>query len=327
MGGWRFLLRKSLTTSEDLSFEFGLPQDVTQRIIRIFPARINPYFKKLIKNPDDPIGRQVVPSPRELEDSGSTLDPLEERAYNPVAGLLHRYPDRVVVLVTTQCAVYCRFCNRKRMVGRRGRLGPSQLTHAIGYIRVHREVRDVLLSGGDPLLLEDKVVESLLGELRNIAHVEILRIGTRVPCSLPQRVTWRLCGILRKFHPLFISVHFNHPRELTHEALEACRRLVESGIPLGSQTVLLKGVNDDPYVMLELMVGLARARVKPYYLFQLDQVAGASHFKTPIRTGMEISRFLMERLPLQWVPQFVVDLPGGGGKVPLAPTAVGCSWV
>jgi lysine 2,3-aminomutase len=251
-----------------------------------------------------------------------SIDPLAEDGDSPVPGIVHRYPDRVLFLVTGACAVYCRYCTRSRMVGDPAgeyQFNTSQWQQAVDYIARTPAVRDVLLSGGDPLVLSDDRLEWILEQISRIPHVEFLRIGSKVPFVLPQRITPSLVNMLKKFHPLWMSVHVNHPRELTDEAAEACNRLADAGIPLGSQTVLLKGVNDDLETMRQLFHGLLRMRVKPYYLFQADLVVGTAHFRTPIEKGLEIMRGLRGFTTGYAVPQFAVDLPGGGGKTPMLP--------
>jgi lysine 2,3-aminomutase len=262
-----------------------------------------------------------VPVPAELARSrGEADDPLGEDADSPVPGLVHRYPDRVLFLVTGSCSVYCRYCTRSRAVGgKRDCFGPSNWEAALGYIASRREVRDVLLSGGDPLTLPGERLEWLLGRLRAIPHVEIVRIGTKVPAVLPQRVTSALTRMLGRHHPLWMSLHFTHPDELTPETVAACARLADSGLPLGSQTVLLRGVNDSLPVLRRLFHGLLRARVRPYYLYQCDPIAGSAHFRTPVRRGLELIRGLRGHTSGYAVPNFVVDAPGGGGKIPLLP--------
>jgi lysine 2,3-aminomutase len=316
---WRRLLGRSSVTPGQISRLFSLDEGALTRAAKAYPVRINPYYLSLIRHPDDPIGRQVIPQPAEIEDPEGMEDPLGEEASSPVPNLTHRYPDRVLLLVSNQCAVHCRFCNRKRKVGRGFPVRRETIARAVDYVRHHPEVRDVLLSGGDPLLLPEDELDGILGALRAIPHVEILRIGTRVPCVLPQRVTPALCRTLRRHHPLYVSTHFNHPREITHQARRACALLADAGIPLGCQTVLLRGVNDEPAVMIDLMRGLLAMAVRPYYLFQLDWVRGASHFRTPITRGMEIMDALQASLGGLGLPQYVLDLPGGGGKVPLWP--------
>lgn len=312
-------MARSLCSPEELCKIFCLDPGSTKLVARRFPALINPYFLSLIREPRDPIARQVLPDPRELEDESGSPDPLAEESMSPVPNLIHRYPDRVVILASNQCAVHCRFCNRRRKVGRVLLEAQPDLRQALEYIRSHRQVRDVLLSGGDPLLLEDEKLERILAELRAVPHVEILRIGTRVCSALPERITSSLCKMLRKYHPLYMSLHFNHPLELTSRARQACSMLADAGIPMGSQTVLLKGVNDDPHVILELVKGLLSMKVRPYYLFQLDPVMGAAHFRTPVSKGLEIVEELARSLPLDFIPQYALDLPGGGGKAVLGP--------
>lgn len=322
---WQATLARSLSSPEEICQIFGLEPQRTGAVLRLFPALINPYFLSLLRGPADPLARQVLPDPRELEDHEGCPDPLAEERTSPVPNLIHRYPDRVVLLVSNRCAIHCRFCNRRRRVGKGPQEAGPDLGQALDYIRSHHQVRDVLLSGGDPLLLEDRQLEGILAELRAVSHVEILRIGTRVCSALPQRITPSLCRMLRKYHPLYMSLHFNHPRELSPEAQRACTMLADSGIPTGSQSVLLRGVNDHPGVLSELLKGLAAVRVRPYYLFQLDLVRGAAHFRTPVGKGLEIIEELARNLPLDWVPQYALDLPGGGGKVVLGPRRTGCT--
>lgn len=320
---WQEILARSLSRPEEICKSFGLDPNSIGAAADRFPALINPYFLSLIREPLDPLARQVLPDPRELEDKAGCPDPLAEERTSPVPNLIHRYPDRVVLLVSDRCAIHCRFCNRKRRVGRARRGGRFDLGPALQYIRSHPEVRDVLLSGGDPLLLEDEELESVLASLRSVEHLEILRVSTRVCSALPQRITGSLCRILRKYHPLYMSLHFNHPGELTPQARKACWMLAAAGIPLGSHSVLLRGVNDQLEIILELLEGLAELGVRPYYLFQLDPVIGASHFRTPVAKGLGIVQKLALKLPLHLVPQYALDLPGGGGKVVLAPAAQG----
>ncbi|MGD9041460.1 MAG: KamA family radical SAM protein, partial [Desulfobacteraceae bacterium] len=247
---------------------------------------------------------------------------LNEEALSPVPGLTHKYPDRVLFLVSGQCAMYCRFCNRKRKVGNSSMVTRETIREGISYIKGNKNIRDVILSGGDPLLLPDGELFVLLTALRSIPHLEIIRIGTRVPCTLPQRVTQQLADMLKGFHPLYINTHFNHPAEITAEASLACARLVDAGIPLGCQTVLLKGINDDPALMRILMQKLLAIRVRPYYLFQADRAKGTSHFWTPLEKGMEIMAALQGYTSGLCVPRFMIDLPGGGGKIPITPDYV-----
>jgi lysine 2,3-aminomutase len=320
VGEWEELLMQSITGIEDLPLEFSGNREGIAKVIKKYPMRINPYYFSLIEKEGDPIWRQCIPDERELMDPFGIDDPLHEEEDSPVPGLTHRYPDRVLLLVSNKCAMYCRFCTRKRKVGVPLRhITMEQVMKGIEYIRNHPEVRDVILSGGDPLLLKDSVIECILKELRKIKHVEIIRIGTRVPCTLPQRITPELCDILRRYHPLYMSLHFNHPREITADAGEACGMLADAGIPLGCQTVMLKGVNDNPEVIKELMQKLLRIRVKPYYIYQCDLTKGVNHFRTRVSKGLEVVEALRGHTSGLAVPHFIIDAPGGGGKIPLLP--------
>lgn len=316
---WRKLLSESIETAEALRQWLGRDIPRIEETIRRFPMRINPYYLSLIKAQGDPLFRQCVPDPKELELGQGLADPLEEERHSPVPGLTHRYPDRVMFLISNECAVYCRFCNRKRKVGRQGVVTKRTIKEGLSYIKAHKEVRDVLLSGGDPLLLETSELENILRSLREISHVEIIRIGTRVPCTLPQRVTQRLASMIAKFHPVYINTHFNHPREVTAEAAKACTTLADAGIPLGCQTVLLRGINDNTETIRQLMQRLLTIRVRPYYLFQCDQAKGTAHFWTHPQKGLEIIAGLVGHTSGLCVPHYCIDLPGGGGKVPLVP--------
>ncbi len=319
---WKQILSQSLTTTEDLSAFFEIDETALIKVTDRYPMRINPYYLSLIKKKDDPIYKQCIPDTREISDKKGMHDPLNEEALSPVFGLTHRYPDRVLFLISSQCAMYCRFCNRKRKVGRSSMVTKKSIKEGLSYIKGHKKIRDVLLSGGDPLLLENRKLNSILTELRAINHVEIIRIGTRVPCTLPQRITHNLTKMLKRFHPLYIHTHFNHPDEITQEATLACERLADAGIPMGCQIVLLKGVNDDLTTMKNLVQKLLTIRVRPYYLFQADLTKGTSHFWTPINRGLEIVSGLQGHTSGLCVPHFAVDLPGGGGKVPLLPKYV-----
>ena len=319
---WRQILSKSMTTPQDLPPSFEIEEAEIQKVIGQYPMIINPYYFSLIKHKDDGIYKQCIPDPLEISDNKGLEDPLNEEGLSPVQGLTHKYPDRVLFLVSSRCAMYCRFCNRKRKVGKTSMVSKESIKEGIAYIRGHGEIRDVLLSGGDPLLLENRKIFHILDELRSISHVEIIRIGTRVPCTLPQRITPQLVNILKKFNPLYIHTHFNHPAEITPEASLACIRLADAGIPLGCQTVLLKNVNDDADIIKDLMQKLLSIRVRPYYLFQADLARGTSHFWTPLSKGLGIMAGLQGHTSGLCVPHFVVDLPGGGGKVPLLPEYV-----
>jgi lysine 2,3-aminomutase len=287
---------------------------------------ITPHYFNLIHptDPDCPIRRQVIPRIEETwEDPAEMADPCGEDSHMPVPGLVHRYPDRVLFLVTDRCAAYCRYCTRSRVVSGVGEQElHTEFEAAIRYLKAHPEIRDVLLSGGDPLLFSDAKLENLLSRLRDIPHIEFIRIGSRVPIFLPQRITPALCQMLQKFHPLFISIHTNHPRELTTEVRTGLERLANHGIPLGNQSVLLRGVNDDPEVMKSLVHKLLICRVRPYYLYQCDLIQGSAHLRASVHKGIEIIESLRGHTTGYAVPQFVIDAPGGGGKVPVNPDYV-----
>jgi len=320
MSSWQHILQDSVTSIADLQrYVTGAEIDL-EPVSRKYPMRVNPYYLELIKEKDDPLWRQAIPDPLELIDSVCHEDPLAEESLSVVPNLIHKYPDRALFLVNSQCAMYCRFCTRKRKVGTKKMIVTDETIGAgLDYLKRTPAIRDVLISGGDPLLLEDEKLSWILASLRAIKHIDIIRIGTRVPCVLPMRVTEKLTAILRRFHPLYINTHFNHPREITPESIKACSRLADAGIPLGCQTVLLKGVNDHPEVIRELMWGLLKMRVKPYYLFQGDMTRGTNHFRTKVSTGLEIMKSLIGHSSGMAIPHFAIDLPGGGGKVPLLP--------
>jgi lysine 2,3-aminomutase len=318
---WQKSLAASIVSPEELSTRFVFDVAKLVQVTKCYPMRISPYYLSLVQHVGDPIWRQCVPDVLELEDDSQLNDPLCEEHQSPVPGLIHRYPDRVVWLVSSACAVYCRFCMRKRLVGCKGKDDP--LTRygddVLEYIAANTEIRDVILSGGDPLLLEDDQLEYLLDRLRRIDHVEIIRIGTRVPVTLPQRITQRLCRILKKYNPLFLNTHFNHPLEITADSAFACTRLADAGIVLGNQSVLLADVNDSLPIMKSLMHKLLKIRVKPYYIHQMDLVKGTYHFRTEIRNGLEIMAGLRGHTSGMATPYYMIDLPGGKGKVPLLP--------
>ena len=319
MDDWKRALAASITKPKDLAKRLGVdPKDVEQ-VVGPYPMRITPTVLATIKEKGDAIWKQVVPDSVEMEDFDAPDDPLEEDTDSPVPHLVHRYPDRALLMVTNQCPIYCRFCTRKRLVGKPGFLKKGELDQAIAYLREHTEVRDVILSGGDPLLLPDHLIERILKALRTIPHLELIRFGSRVPGTLPQRITPELCAIVKQYHPIYMNLHFNHPDELTPEVKAACGRLADAGVPLGAQTVLLKGVNDDPDVMKRLMQQLLLARVKPYYLYQADLTKGTNHFRTTVETGLSIIQALQGHTSGMAVPHFVIDAPGGGGKIPLLP--------
>jgi lysine 2,3-aminomutase len=320
MEKWQRNLQSAITDPDDLASYFPCEPESLRRIVEKYPMRITPYYLSLVNEPGDPIWRQCVPDPRELHEDGLLSDPLHEENLSPTPSVIHRYPDRVVLLATTRCAVYCRFCLRKRKVGcRTAEAGAETLEAAINYIEETPEIRDVILSGGDPLLLADDQLEALLIRLRKIRHVEIIRIGTRVPVTLPERITTKLCRMLKSVHPLYINTHFNHPREVTEQSAKACSRLADVGIPLGNQTVLLKGVNAEPETMKSLMQKLLAIRVRPYYIHQLDLVKGTGHFRAEVKRGIEIMEQLRGHTSGMANPYYVIDAPGGKGKIPLLP--------
>ncbi len=326
MEEWQKILRESITSTSALPAKLQPTESpaLLNKVIADFPMRINPYFLQLIADIGDPLWRQAVPSTAEREDFACIYDPLGEENQSPVPNLVHKYPDRVLLLVSSQCAMYCRFCTRKRKVGnsKKMRIRTEDLNEACAYLRQHQEIREVLLSGGDPLLLPDERLEQILRQLHQLPNIAIIRIGSRVLSTLPMRITDNLVRILRKYHPLYLNTQFNHPDELSPEAEEACRKLADAGIPLGCQTVLLKGVNDSPQVIEKLMVKLLQVRVRPYYLFQADLSLGTNHFRTPIETGMAIMRHLYATTSGMAIPTFAIDAPDGTGKIPLTPNYI-----
>ncbi len=321
---WKWQFANRITTAEQLSRTLPLTrqeQADIQTCLGAFRMATTPYYASLIdpNDPNDPIRRQAIPSILETQlDANDLADPLGEMADSPVPHVVHRYPDRVLLLVTMQCAMYCRHCTRRRVVGEEDcAITEHELQNAIAYIRAHAEIRDVLISGGDPLTMGTAKLERILSALRAIDHVEIIRIGTRVPVVLPMRITSELTDMLRKYHPIWINTHFNHPRELTPEAAHACAALVDAGIPLGNQTVLLKGINDNAEMMKRLLLGLVKMRVRPYYLYQCDLSCGIGHFRTRVETGIEIMHQLTGNISGYALPKYVIDAPGGGGKIPV----------
>jgi lysine 2,3-aminomutase len=328
---WRWQLRQRIKDLAALERLLHLSADERCAIARhqgALPVGITPYYASLLdpECPTQPLRRTVVPVGGEyLRLPGEADDPLGEDAHSPVPGIVHRYPDRVLFLVSGFCAVYCRYCTRSRMVGNPGgeyRFSLAQWEQAAAYIEAQPQIRDVLISGGDPLTLADERLEWLLGRLRRIGHVELLRLGTKVPAVLPQRITAGLARLLKRYQPLWLSLHFTHPEELTPEVRQACGRLADAGIPLGSQTVLLAGVNDEVATLRRLLHGLLTLRVRPYYLYQCDPITGSGHFRTPVATGVEVIGGLRGYTTGYAVPTFVVDAPGGGGKIALYPEGV-----
>jgi len=327
---WRWQLRHRIHDVNGLARIIDLIEDERDALNHHdaqLPLSITPYYASLLDpaDPQQPLRRTVVPVTSELlQTPGEAADPLGEDGHSPVPGLVHRYPDRVLFLVTDFCSNYCRYCTRSRMVGKKNDLRPAvgQWENALSYIEATPAIRDVLLSGGDPLTLPDSKLEWLLARLRRIPHVEIIRIGTKVPAVLPQRITPALTRMLQKYHPLWISIHCIHPDEHTPEMALACQRLAGAGIPLGSQTVLLAGINDSVAIMTKLVHGLLRMRVRPYYLYQCDPIIGSAHFRTSVTKGLEIYQGLRGHTTGYGVPTYVIDAPGGGGKIPLLPETV-----
>ncbi len=326
---WQWQVANRIETLEDLKKYIKLTpeeEDGVKKCLGTLRMAITPYYLSLI-NPDDPydpVRRQAIPTALELYQAPEDqLDPLHEDTDSPVRGLTHRYPDRVLFLVTDQCSMYCRHCTRRRFAGQHDTAVPDcQVEECIEYIRNHPEVRDVLLSGGDALMISDEKLEYIISELRKIPHVEIVRIGSRTPVVCPQRITPALCNMLRKYHPIWLNTHFNHPNEITEESKRACAMLADAGIPLGNQTVLLHGVNDCVHVMKKLVQALVYIRVRPYYIYVCDLSMGLTHFRTPVSKGVEIIEGLRGHTSGYAVPTFVVDAPGGGGKTPVMPNYV-----
>lgn len=326
---WKWQLKNRITKFETLKKVIKLTpeeEEAVELCLGSLSMAITPYYAMLINSddPNGPIRKQAVPSLFELDHvRGDQSDPLHEGEDSPVPGLTHRYPDRVLLLVTDQCGMYCRHCTRRRLAGNTDKsYKKSQLEEGIEYIANTPRVRDVLLSGGDALLISDDRLEWILKKLRAIKHVEIIRIGTRTPVVLPQRITSNLVDIIKKYHPVWVNTHFNHPHEITPESQKAIATLADAGIPLGNQSVLLKGVNDCPNLMKELVHKLVMMRVRPYYIYQCDLSKGIEHFRTPVSRGIEIIELLRGHTSGFAVPTFVVDAPGGGGKIPVAPTYV-----
>jgi lysine 2,3-aminomutase len=321
---WRWQMSNRLNTVEELGQVIDLTPEEIEGLTAEgkFRVDITPYFASLLEpDPYGPVRMQVIPRGSELAAFDSMFaDSLSEDEHSPVPGLVHRYPDRVLMLVTTECASYCRYCTRSRIVGdSSANFGSADHEEQLDYLANTPQVRDVLLSGGDPLTMPPKRLENLLRALRSIEHIEVVRIGSRVPIFLPQRVTDDLVDMLRQFHPLWLNVHINHPREITPELSRALAKLADAGIPLGNQAVLLRGINDTPEVQMALVQKLVKNRVRPYYLYQCDLVQGAGHFRTPVSVGLEIMESLRGHTSGYAVPVYVIDAPGGGGKIPIMP--------
>ncbi len=321
---WRWQFKNRISTLEDLKQYIPLTKEEDDpKILKELRMAITPYYLSLIDphDPYDPIRKQAIPTIHELHISSSDLvDPLHEDVDSPVPGLTHRYPDRVLFLVTENCSMYCRHCTRKRFAGHHDKAPPQeQIDKCIEYIQETPDIRDVLLSGGDALLISDKKLEDILVRLKEIPHVEIIRLGSRTPVVMPQRITPELCEMIKKYHPIWFNTHFNHSNEITEDSKRACELLADAGIPLGNQSVLLKGVNDCIHVMKKLVQDLVKIRVRPYYIYQCDLSVGLEHFRTRVAQGIEIIEGLRGHTSGLCVPTFVVDAPGGGGKIPVMP--------
>ena len=326
---WKWQVRHRVETLEELKKYVSLSpeeEEGVEKCLGELRMAVTPYYLSLINpdDPHDPVRRQAVPTAKELYHApADDADPLHEDTDSPVKGLTHRYPDRVLLLITDQCSMYCRHCTRRRFAGQHDAAVPmEQIDRCIEYVATHPEVRDVLLSGGDALMMSDEKLEYIISRLRAIEHVEIVRLGSRTPVVMPQRITPELCAMLKKYHPIWLNTHFNHPNEVTEEAAAACARLADAGIPLGNQSVLLAGVNDCVHVMKKLVHELVKMRVRPYYIYQCDLSLGLSHFRTPVAKGIEIIEALRGHTSGFAVPTFVVDAPGGGGKTPVMPNYV-----
>jgi lysine 2,3-aminomutase len=333
MSDWQKTLHQSIDTLPKLKAyvadRFGA--DVAEREINVdalqpafdnFQMRITPAALDLIKQPGDAMWNQYIPTMQELDVRDGVIDSLDEDGDSPVPNITHRYPDRALFLVSPVCASYCRFCTRRRKVGDAEKIPLNQYESAFEYLAAHTEIRDVILSGGDPMMLSDRRLEYIFQRLRAIPHIEIIRIGSRITSHLPERITPEFCEMVKKYHPVYMNTHFDHPSELTPATVAALGRLADAGVPLGCQTVLLRGVNDDPGIMKDLMQKLMKARVRPYYIYMADQVAGGEHFRTTVQKGLEIIQALRGHTSGLAVPHFVIDAPGGGGKVPLLPEYV-----
>ena len=323
---WKWQIRNRVTKLDQLKLVVDLTPEEEEGVresLKILRMAITPYYASQMDPnvPHCPVRKQAVPTASEVDFSESDMDdPLFEDVDSPVHGLTHRYPDKVLFLITDQCGMYCRHCTRRRLAGQTDQERDKKATDAvIKYIEEHDEIRDVLLSGGDPLLVSDKKLDDIISRLQNIDHVDIVRIGSRAPCTLPQRITPELCDMLKKHHPIWLNTHFNHPKEITPEAKKAVEMLADAGIPVGNQSVLLKGVNDCPTIMKKLVQDLVKIRCRPYYFYQCDLSKGIEHFRTSVAKGIEISEALRGHTSGFAVPTFILDAPGGGGKIPLAP--------
>ncbi|MFB0527699.1 MAG: KamA family radical SAM protein [bacterium] len=323
MEKWQQILSYSITDSAMLSKFLKIDRKKIDRVIKKYPMKINPYYLSLIKKKNDPIWKQCIPDAQEVELGVGKRDPLLEEKYSPRKGLIHRYKDRVLLLTSNMCVGYCRFCTRKRKVGKEERiLQGKNIQKTFRYIKRHKKVRDVIISGGDPLLLEDEIIEHFLKNLRRIKHVQIIRVDSRIPCILPQRITPRLCDIFEKYSPIYFNTQFNHFQEITEESKRACNMLVDAGVVLGNQAVLLAGVNDDSQTLKKLFEELLMIKVRPYYLYIPDAVKGTYHFRVSIEKALKIMRSLIGYTSGLAIPHLIIDLKHGGGKTPLLPKYV-----
>jgi len=320
---WRVQLGQAITSPAQLPEGFKIDKKALSAVTRRYPMLISPHYLSLIQNAGDPLWKQAVPDVMELDDCQHVEDPLAEEPQSPVPAIIHRYPGRVIFLVSNLCAMYCRHCMRKRKVGEQdlhfGKKNSARIAQGIQYIQAHPAINEVILSGGDPLLLGTEQLNEILSTLKACKHVRVIRIHTRTLCTLPSRITDDLVLMLKKYHPLYLNTHFNHPREINPASEKACEKLADAGIALGCQTVLLKGINDDAETMGQLMMRLLEIRVKPYYLHHPDPVAGTAHFRPDVRVGLEIMKQMRGRLSGMCIPQYMIDLPGGEGKLPLLP--------
>ena len=320
---WKSILANCITDSRTLQKHLKADPKRIDKVIEKYPMRVNTYYLSLIKKKGDAIWKQCIPDALEVEIKTGRKDPLYEKKYSPLEGLIHRYKDRVLLTVSGMCATYCRFCTRKRKVGMCEKvLKDKDTKKAFSYIRSHRAIRDVIVSGGDPLVLDDDRIEYYLKNIRKIKHVEIIRIGSRTPCVLPQRITPKFCQMLKKYSPIYFNTHFNHPQEITPQSKRACQMLVDSGVVMGNQSVLLAGVNDDVKTLKKLYEGLLKMRVRPYYMYIPDAVRGTYHFRVSIQKALRIMRQLIGHTSGLAIPHLIVDLKHGGGKIPLLPNYI-----
>ncbi len=323
MEAWQQGLNASLVRPAELAATFGLEPAGIKAVTERYPARITPYLQRLLATAPDPLLRQFLPDPQELAEDDLPEDPLDEARLAPVPAVVHRYPNRALLLAANSCAAYCRFCTRKRRVGQRdSNLSFGEVLDGIAYIAAQPQINEVIISGGDPLTLSDNLLGEILQRLHNIKHVTLLRIATRTPAVMPERITPQLAQLLGRFQPLYLSTHFNHPAELTAEAQQACQLLAEAGVPLVNQSVLLKGVNDDAQTLATLFTELLHCRVRPYYLHQMDPVHGTGHFRVPVERGLQLLAELRQTISGLAIPHYVIDAPGGLGKIPLTPETI-----